>query len=755
MNELDKFKKILEYFVKHMFYVCNEKDPKIQCPEIKFKDEDKSDGFVKSGHGYNEDGIQKQMETIADVKDNKFGDSIKTQKICISIDATGGFRKGSYLHLVSFDETKNDITNETAGTNINPIFKEEDGKESFISLQVGPSQNSPKYNFPPLEYTFEELGLGNNSPSSDQEYNLKTFFEYFIEMRRAELMGPLTHKGKEQLLATHNLILTGAPGTGKTWSAKNIASWMICCKSYEKLDNSEKLLFKEQCELVQFHPSYDYTDFVEGLRPIETNHTTNNSQQGGQSAQSSSSKEIGFELKNGVFKKFCEKALPEYNVVRKAAEIAAERSLNSAKEATEEAVKEAVKEAAEEDTKEAVKEAAKKAAEEATKEAAEEATKKAAKEATKKAAKEAAKKAAKGSLKDGEKATEEAPKDSLKDDEEAAKKAAEEWINSKASDIAKRVARKWAPKYVFIIDEINRGELSKIFGELFYSIDPGYRGVDGAVLTQYANMVSNPNKFDIAIYGEKAASFREHGHFFIPDNVYVIGTMNDIDRSVESMDFAMRRRFSFIEVKANEREDMWTEDWKDLAKKCMEAINEVIGIKTGLSSAYHIGPAYFKKLNDYEPKDYPDFFKLWDNHLYGVIFEYLRGKKDAGKIIAEIQDIYFEALIEAINKRLNLGGYWGEMLKNIYNKGLANKITDKDIKTFLNELQKTNNKIVNNSSENRTDYILKLQNRYKYIMYIGNTIIKLNKEIENENKKNSTVSSPDNSPTNVTPNSNE
>ena len=60
--------------------------------------------------------------------------------------------------------------------------------------------------------------------------------------------------------------------------------------------------------------------------------------------------------------------------------------------------------------------------------------------------------------------------------------------------------------------------------------------------------------------------------------------------------------------------------------------------------------------------NYPDFFKLWDNHLYGVIFEYLRGKKDAEKTMIGIQEVYLKALVEAINRRFKYGGMWGKML---------------------------------------------------------------------------------------------
>ena len=120
--------------------------------------------------------------------------------------------------------------------------------------------------------------------------------------------------------------------------------------------------------------------------------------------------------------------------------------------------------------------------------------------------------------------------------------------SSISAEDALKIVQKYLPStmkgednrtFIFIIDEINRGEISKIFGELFFSIDPGYRGEKGRVQTQYQNMIEDGDVFKKG--------------FFVPDNVYIIGTMNDIDRSVESMDFAMRRRFAWAEVTAEER----------------------------------------------------------------------------------------------------------------------------------------------------------------------------------------------------------
>ena len=187
---------------------------------------------------------------------------------------------------------------------------------------------------------------------------------------------------------------------------------------------------------------------------------------------------------------------------------------------------------------------------------------------------------------------------------------------------AQKVERK---PFVLIIDEINRGEASKIFGELFYAIDPGYRGKqDPKVQTQYQNLVPES---DIFAKG-----------FYVPENVYILATMNDIDRSVESMDFAMRRRFTWKEITPADTESMLdTLSCATEAKATMTRLNDEIAKTEGLGAAYMIGPAYFLKLKD----NGGDFNKLWKMNIEPLLKEYLRGFRKLDTILAKFNKAYF------------------------------------------------------------------------------------------------------------------
>ena len=184
-----------------------------------------------------------------------------------------------------------------------------------------------------------------------------------------------------------------------------------------------------------------------------------------------------------------------------------------------------------------------------------------------------------------------------------------------------KVKQEELKKYIFIIDEINRGEISKIFGELFFAIDPGYRGRAGEISTQYSNLHSDPDE-----------------KFYIPENVYIIGTMNDIDRSVDSFDFAMRRRFRFVELKADERLEMLAalddEELEAEAIRRMAALNKEIVSVEDLNENYQIGASYFLKLKTL------NFDQLWTDYLQPLLHEYVQGMYDEEGLMSRFAKAY-------------------------------------------------------------------------------------------------------------------
>lgn len=403
----------------------------------------------------------------------------------------------------------------------------------------------------------------------------------------------------ELLESTHNLILTGAPGTGKTYLAKEIAKEMGA-----------------EVGFVQFHPSYDYTDFVEGLRPTPPDNNGN----------------IGFERKDGVFKQFCTRALQNLLDAKKStSELSHEQWLRVQYDTLLERIEN------EEITQLPLK--------------------------TKDKFATIAGVTDKGNLRFKKSNSDEIDANCVSFDRliklSAVFQTKEDLDRISNLSVAIRDVIKgcnatfyWAvlhylydnsvkyivkpdatqvhrKNFVFIIDEINRGEISKIFGELFFSIDPGYRGEEGAVRTQYANMQDEPNIFDDVLKPT------DYGHFFIPDNVYIIGTMNDIDRSVESMDFAMRRRFAWQEITAEESMQILDNSaYGEEAKIRMQRLNEAIVKIPGLNKAYQIGAAYFLKLKG------DNFDALWKNHIEGVLQEYLRGNRDADEQLKTLKEAY-------------------------------------------------------------------------------------------------------------------
>ena len=122
----------------------------------------------------------------------------------------------------------------------------------------------------------------------------------------------------------------------------------------------------------------------------------------------------------------------------------------------------------------------------------------------------------------------------------------------------------------------------------------------------------------------------------VPQGYYIIGTMNDIDRSVDSFDFAMRRRFRFVELKSDDRVGMLDslEDNAliEEARKRMDALNGVIS--EHLNDNYQIGPSYFLKL------DKLDFDQLWTDYLQPLLHDYIQGMPNEKDIMEQFEEAY-------------------------------------------------------------------------------------------------------------------
>lgn len=333
-------------------------------------------------------------------------------------------------------------------------------------------------------------------------------------------------------ILTKQIILHGAPGTGKTYTAENFAE--ECVKKLLNKDKLSKDDKKKYIKKVQFHPSFDYTDFVEGLRPaiIETDKTDNSTPK--------TDKSPTFVRMDGILKKFCRKIIE----------------------------------------------------------------------------------------------------------------------NNDSNNL-----------YFLLIDEINRADLSKVLGDLMYLMNDPQRSKkdkdeEKTIETPYSNMPTyivddNGNgKFlekhkgnnktendqkEIDKKGNNKEDVFEDG-FFLPDNLIIIGTMNDIDRSVDAFDFALRRRFVWIEADANtEAEDAIQailENKIEKAKieelrKHLVKLNEVIsgdeGKKLGLSEKYHIGHAYAKNFDG-------SYDTLWENSIKPVLEDYCLGKKNKGEFITACEN---------------------------------------------------------------------------------------------------------------------
>lgn len=500
-----------------------------------------------------------------------------------------------------------------------PKMKEQDIKEAlkYIDENGVPIRNQsknqdlvmengkrypPKYVIAVADHIANGKEISTNGFRADEAKDYLEKIGYNIEPKQQEeIVKPKGYRNpfSYMLIESKNLIFRGAPGTGKSYLAKEVAADIISdgyFDDYTLLTDEQK----KQVEFVQFHPSYDYTDFVEGLRPRVNDDGT-----------------MGFELQDGVFKKFVTRARKNYEDSKKTKEaIEQEVIVQDAMDAffsdiefgqdkfkTTRGSEFYITGVDEQYIDISIPQ----------------------NESVNKLRLSISEiRSMLESEKTFDKISDITEFVGIKNTQQrfSYDLALYKEILKRKSKMSKSTTRKEElKKYIFIIDEINRGEISKIFGELFFAIDPGYRGKAGEISTQYANLHADPDE-----------------KFYIPENVYIIGTMNDIDRSVDSFDFAMRRRFRFVELKADDRLEMLSslenEELEAEAIKRMSALNREIVNVEDLNENYQIGASYFLKLKTI------DFDRLWTDYLKPLLQEYIQGMYDEEGIMNRFAKAY-------------------------------------------------------------------------------------------------------------------
>lgn len=432
-------------------------------------------------------------------------------------------------------------------------------KPGHISLFIKDTENignSPtfhkwKVNFDLHEEYLNALeNLSDNNVENLPDDSLTTLPENSLQSLYDNSLKELIDKNKQ-------IIFTGAPGTGKTFGIRKAIDRLIS----ETPENvPDGVTMPARTKFVQFHSSYDYSDFVEGLRPVSLAEGQNPT----------------FVRMDGVFMKFC-RDVAAYNLA----------ILKSENKVT--------------------------------------------------------------NLDDWYK------KCKLSADATQDAKELKRTIKNKILDT----------QFYFVIDEINRADIGKVLGELMFGLEEDYRGIENRFETQYSNLSTyyrtDDNRF--VPYEQKDDVFAKG--FFIPENVHIVGSMNNIDRSVDSFDFALRRRFQWHEVTANgamkpvligsfiERQVSFSLEQLEELCKYIDKLNTTIsgeGKQLGLNESYHIGPAYFKNYEfGEEDENRAKREEIWNAGIKHILREYVNGRNEdkVEAFMVECEKAFIDGPVEA------------------------------------------------------------------------------------------------------------
>lgn len=512
LPEYEKFKHLLEYFVTHLEYVENNTNTNVRGYDEYLKGFVDKGTFKKSGYGYKGERIQTQIKPW-----EKYSEG----QICITVYASDFKSRGTYLNWNGTD------------LNVGATWGEDNHIASLKIIRDAASRNPSVL----IEKTIEELGLFDGESPNEE---LKTFFENYLNAYKeckGASMDKFVEEAKKLLLKKKNVILQGAPGTGKTYNTSRIAISIID-PSFNKWDDSEAIReryheLRDEEHLIDFttfHQSMDYENFVRGIKPTPI--TDDEGKPCG----------MAYPYVDGIFIRCCEKAKEKRGVDIEACirQFVSDIEDGPIKIPTATGRSETWI-------------------------------------WTRKGADDFYMIGGKNPKPDPE--SKEQKRNITPNIEKVISEALGEGSETNwpiySAAIIKYVKANYGidvaddsekNKVVLIIDEINRGNISKIFGELITLIEPDKR-------------LGEISEIKVSLPYEKEGEEK----FGVPGNLYILGTMNTTDRSVGAVDYALRRRFSFVTTEA--RRDVienYTDYDEDATKQ--KALNLFDSVRSFLES---------------------------------------------------------------------------------------------------------------------------------------------------------------------------
>lgn len=199
--------------------------------------------------------------------------------------------------------------------------------------------------------------------------------------------------------------------------------------------------------------------------------------------------------------------------------------------------------------------------------------------------------------------------------------------------------------YFFIVDEINRANVAAVFGETLSMLEDSYRCEKAAIRIKNSTFIENLAKNNSSKADELSVVWENNqSKFYIPENIYFIGMMNDVDKSIDCFDLALRRRFKWALMKCDydSLNDIEAK-YSGYKAKC-ESLNDYITKETykdaqgnskndglNLGRAYEIGHSYFLKRDGLQEKE------IWDHYIEPILREYIRSQFGEDEIESKLQ----------------------------------------------------------------------------------------------------------------------